>query len=184
VVGANAFGWPYLGQAYIGSSGAATVERVEPVYGSGGVPITITLASLADGSAREATAVDNSTDLFLDALVTLKTKTGPGTIGSDPYLYLYVIGTDDSGTTWPDPATGADAAITPTLNTKARLLGAVNLAAVTTAYIAGPFSVLAAFGGVAIPKKWSIVAVNSCGVALSSTAGDHVLSYQGQQLQV
>lgn len=156
---------------------------IEPQYGSGGVAITCTLTSLASGSAREATAVDNSSNLYLDAYVMLKTKTAAGSIGTDPYLYLYAIGSDDGGTTWPDPATGADAAITPTLNTKAFLLGAINLAAASTAYKGGPWSVLEAFGGIAIPAKWSIVLVNACGVALSSTAGDHVLSYQGIQLQ-
>jgi hypothetical protein len=156
---------------------------IEPQYGTGGVAITCTLTSLASGSAREATAVDNSSNLYLDAYVMLKTKTGTGTIGADPYLYLYAIGTNDAGTTWPDPATGSDAGITPTLNTKAFLLGAVNLAAVSTAYKGGPWSVLEAFGGIAIPGKWSIVALNNCGVALSATAGDHALTYQGIQLQ-
>lgn len=159
-------------------------STIKAIYGADGVAITDTLASLASGSSREAAAVDNSSDLFLDVLVMLKTKTGAGTIGADAYLYLYVIGSDDAGTTWPDPATGSDAAITPTLNTKARLLGAVNLAAASTAYIGGPFSVLAAYGGVAIPKKWSIVALNNCGVALDSTGANHVLSYQGVQAQI
>lgn len=156
---------------------------LKPVYGSSGVAITCTLTSLASGSAREATAVDNSTNLFIDAYVMVKTKTGTGTIGTDPYLYVYAIGTNDGGTTWPDPVTGSDAAITPTNNSKAFLLGAVNLAAVSTAYKGGPWSVLQAFGGVALPDKWSIVALNNCGVALSSTAGDHAITYQGVQLQ-
>lgn len=160
------------------------MSTIKSVYGSDGVSVTITLASLASGSAREATAIDNSTDLFLDAYVMVKTKTTTGTIGSDPYLYLYAIGSDDAGTTWPDPATGSDAAITAGINTKAHLLGAVNLAAVSTAYKGGPFSVLAAFGGVAIPKKWSIIALNNCGVALDSTAGNHAVTYQGVQAQV
>lgn len=159
-------------------------STIEAKYGSGGQAITISLASLASGSAREATAIDNSSNVFLDVLVMVKTKTGAGTIGSDPYLYVYAIGTNDAGTTWPDPATGSDAAITPTLNTKARLLGAVNLAAASTAYKAGPFSLLQAFGGVAIPQNWSLVAVNNCGVSLSATGGDHAVTYQGVQAQI
>lgn len=156
---------------------------IKPSYGTQGVAVTCTLASLASGSAREATALDNSTDLYLDVLVMVKTKTGAGTIGSDPYLYVYALGTDDGGTTWPDPATGADAAITPTLNTKAVLLGAVNLAAASTAYKAGPFSVASVFGG-SLPQKWSLVFVNSCGVALSATGADHAVTYQGIQAQI
>ena len=160
------------------------MSTLKALYGTGGVSITCTLTSLASGSAREATAVDNTTNLYVDAYVMVKTKTATGTIGTDPYMYLYVVGTDDSGTTWPDPVTGTDAAITPTLNTKAYLLGAVNLAAQSTAYTAGPFSVLSAYGGVALPDKWSIVALNNCGVALSSTAGDHAITYQGVQISV
>lgn len=159
-------------------------STIKPVYGTDGVAVTITLASLASGSAREATAVDNTTNLYDDVLVMLKTKSGAGSVSSDPYLYLWAIASNDSGTTWPDPATGSDAGITPTLNTEAHLLGAVNLAAGSTAYIGGPWSVLAALGGIALPKKWSIVALNNSGFALDSTAGNHALTYQGIQFQL
>src|SRR6266404_2477028 len=160
------------------------MSDVKPKYGSGGQAITITLTSLSSGSAREATAIDNTSDLFLTVLVMLKTKTAAGTISGDPYIYLYALGTDDSGTTWPEPATGSDAAITAGLNAKAVLLGAVNLAAASTAYKGGPFSLLRAFGGLAIPQKWSIIALNQCGVALSATGGDHALTYQGVQATI
>ncbi len=159
------------------------MPTLEALYGTGGVTITCTLTSLASGSAREATAIDNTSNLFIDAYVMLKTKTAAGSIGADPYMYLYAQGTDDSGTTWPDPVTGSDAAITTTLNTRTFLLGSINLAAASTAYRAGPWSVLQAMGGIALPGKWSIVLLNNCGVALSATAGDHVLTYQGIQLQ-
>lgn len=159
-------------------------STIKPLFGTGGQTVTITLTSLASGSAREATAIDNSTDLFLDVLIMLATKTGTGTIGSDPYLYLYALGSNDGGSTWPDPVTGSDAAITPTLNTKARLLGAVNLAAASTVYTAGPFSLLAALGGISIPDTWSIMALNNCGVALSATGTDHALTYQGLQAEI
>jgi hypothetical protein len=159
---------------------------IKPSYGSDGQAITITLTSLgASGGARESAAVDNSTDLFLDALVQVKTKTGAGTIGSDPYLYLYVLGSDDGGTTWPSPATGTDASVsTPDNNTKAKLLGAVHMPSASTAYKSNLFSVLQAFGGIAIPKKWSILALNQTGVSLSSTAGDHAVTFQGVQAQI
>lgn len=160
------------------------MSTIKPLYGTDGVAITITLTSLSSGNSREATAVDNSSNLYLDAFVMLKTKTSTGSIGNDPYAYLYAIGTDDSGTTWPDPATGSNAAITANNNTKAHFLGAVNLAATSTAYIGGPWSLLSAFGGIAIPKKWSIIVFNNCGVALSGTGGDHVLTYQGVHTQI
>lgn len=158
---------------------------IKPSYGTDGQSITITLTSLgANGGAQESTAVDNSTDLFLDALVQVKTKTGAGTIGSDPYLYLYVLGSDD-GSTWPSPATGSNASVSvPDNNTKAKLLGAVHMPNASTAYKSNLFSVLQAFGGIAIPKKWSILALNQTGVTLSSTAGDHAVTFQGVQAQI
>jgi hypothetical protein len=45
-----------------------------------------------------------------------------------------------------------------------------------TAYNSQPFSVAAAFGGYC-PRKWGVVVRNFSGVALSSVANDHVISY-------
>jgi len=44
--------------------------------GSSGVTITCTLASLTSGSSRESTVVDNTSNLFQDALVQISVKTG------------------------------------------------------------------------------------------------------------
>jgi hypothetical protein len=30
-----------------------------------------------------------------------------------------------------------------------------------------------------MPEKWSLAVQNDCGTALSATAGDHVIEYQG-----
>ena len=138
---------------------------IKPNYGSNGQTISCTLASLASGSARECTAIDNRTNLYLDALVFLQLKTASGTIGSDPFAYVYAAGTVDDGTTWPDTVTGSDAAITLNTTSQLRLLGAVWLGAASTTYKAGPFSVAAVFGGF-LPAEWSIVIKNNCGVAL------------------
>lgn len=45
--------------------------------------ITATLASLGDGSARESTAIDDTTNLYLDAIVYLALKLATGTPASD-----------------------------------------------------------------------------------------------------
>lgn len=158
------------------------MATIKPLYGSSGQTFTVTLASLASGSARESTVIDNSTNLFLDALVMLKLKTGAGTIGTDPYAYVYAYATVDGGTTYTDPATGSDAAITLTNNTKATLLGWVNLAATATTYKGGPWSVARAFGGY-LPQKWGIIVLNNCGVALDATEANHAKLYQGIQAQ-
>lgn len=158
-------------------------STIRPLYGTNGQTITCTLASLASGSARESTAIDNRTNLYLDALVFIQLKTATGTIGSDPFAYVYAAGTVDDGTTWPDTVTGSDAAITLNTTTQLRLLGAVWLGAQSTTYKAGPWSVASVFGGV-MPAEWSIVVKNNCGVALDSTEGNHKKLYQGIQAQV
>lgn len=156
---------------------------IKEKLGTNGQTITCTLASLANGNAREATAIDNRTDLFLDALVFLQLKTGAGSIGADPFAYVYAAGTVDDGTTWPDAVTGSDAAITLNSVPQVRLLGTVYLGTASTTFKAGPFSVASAFGGV-LPAKWSIVVLNKCGVALSATESDHKKLYQGVYNQV
>lgn len=158
------------------------MATIKSLYGTSNQAITVTLASLASGSARESASVDNRTNLYLDAMVLLKLKTGAGAIGSDPYAYIYAAGTVDDGTTWPDTVTGADAAITLNTTTQLVRLGVVWLGAVSTTYKAGPFSVAAAFGG-SMPAMWSIVVKNNCGVALDATEASHAKLYQGIQAQ-
>ena len=53
------------------------MASVKTAYGTSGQALTITLASLADATSagRESTSVSNSTDLFLDVLITAKIKT-------------------------------------------------------------------------------------------------------------
>ena len=147
-------------------------------YGSSNQAITVTLTSLASAAARESTVVSNTTNLFLDALVSMKSKSATGTIGGDKAIYVYAYGSADGGTTYPDNVTGSDAGITLVSPTQLRLIGVLNVPASNTAYDGGPWSVASAFGGV-LPEKWGIVVQNVTGLALSSTAGDHALWYQG-----
>src|SRR2546428_13580730 len=139
--------------------------------------ITCTLTSLGATSAGESASVDNSTNLYLDALVQLKTKVDTGVPANDKALYVFAAGSDDGGTTWPDVVTGADAAITLQSPTQLRLIGSLNLVSASTVYKSSPFSVGAAFGG-QLPPKWSIVILNSS-AALPAVAGDHALHYVG-----
>jgi hypothetical protein len=158
-------------------------NTIKTQYGSNGQAITVTLASLGSGSARESTPIDNRTDLFLDALVFLQLKTGSGSIGADPFAYIYAAGTVDDGTTWPDTLAGTDAAVSLNTIHQIRLLGNVFLGAASTTFKAGPFSVASVFGGV-LPAKWSIVVENRCGVTLDATEGNHKKLYQGIYNQV
>jgi hypothetical protein len=153
------------------------MSDIKTKYGANAQTITVTLASLASASARESTAIDNRTDLFLDALVFVQVKFANTAVGTDPFVYVYVAGTVDDGTTWPDAVTGSDAAITLDATPNVRLLGAV-FAVQNTTKKSGPWSVAQAFGG-AMPAKWSIVIKNNSGIALTSTESDHKKLYQG-----
>lgn len=134
--------------------------------------ITCTLTSLANGSARESTVVDNTTNLYKDALVRVKTNgQASGTAAVRIFAYAALGDTD-----YTDLATGSDAAFTAGFRNVA-FLGAVQMNA-ATGVVAGPFSVAAAFGGI-LPSKWGLIFLNNSGAALSATAGHHVIEYEG-----
>ena len=155
---------------------------LKTLYGTNGQTITLTIASLASTSARASTAVDNTTNLFLDALVQLIAKTNAAGTSATGYISIYAYGTADGGTTYSDGATGTDAGITLTSVPNATLIGVLNCVANATTYKSPPFSVAAAFGG-QLPDHWGIIIVNSTGAALDSTAGSHSIKYQGIQVQ-
>ncbi len=158
------------------------MSSVKRTFGSAGQAITITLASLTTGSARASTVVDNTTNLFLDALVQVQTKTGTGPAVPN-IINVYAYATVDGGTTYSDGATGSDAGITLTAPPNAVLIGSINVPAASTSYKSGPMSVAAGFGGV-LPAKWGIIIENQSGTTLSATGGDHIVQYQGAYVTV
>lgn len=147
-------------------------------YGTANQTITITLASLANNGARESTAIDNTSNLFLDAQVGGKVKSGASGTLATGQVNVYAYGSADGGTTYSDSATGSDAAITLTVPPNARLIGMINVVANATTYEFGPFSVAAAFGGV-LPAFWGIIIENKTGGTLDATGGNHNVHYQG-----
>lgn len=151
---------------------------IKAKFGTSNQTIVCTLTSLGNGSARESTVVDNSTNLFMDALVTVKLKAGSSGVSTSGYVNIYAYGTVDGGTAYSEALTGSDAAATLTSPTQLRLVGVIHVVANNGSYRAGPFSVAQAFGGV-LPEKWGLVVENKSGAALSSTGSDHELRYQG-----
>jgi len=139
--------------------------------------ITISLASLADNAERKSDVVDNSSNLYLDAHIQLKVKTG-GTVSGDKAVYVYAYGTtDSSGLGYSGGASGSDSAFSGTLgNTK--LIGVISTPASGTAYESDIMSVAAGFGGL-LPSKWGIIVENKSGSALDATEGNHVKKYVG-----
>lgn len=158
----------------------ADIKLKYPV--SGGTALTCTLTSLASSltAGRASTYVDNSTDLNVDALVTVKVKTVAGTIANDRAVYVYAYGYD--GSIYTANATGSDAAITLDDPTTMQVLGMIPVPAANTTYQGGPWSLARLFGGV-IPSRWGIVVRNYTGLALSATADDLSVRFLPVQLQ-
>lgn len=144
------------------------------LYGSNNQTITITMDSVTNNNARQSTAIDNSTNTFLDALVfaNIAITTGSAT----GYLNIYAYGTANGGSTYTDGASGSDAGFTMPTTPNLRLIGVLNIANSTATYRGGPFSVAVAFGGI-LPSHWGIVIENKTGVTLDSSG--HSVYYQG-----
>ena len=146
--------------------------------------VTITLASLASDTnlltGRESTAVDNSSNLYLDYLVSGKITTGtsPTTARS---IQVWAVGSWD-GTNWPDVFDGTDSAETITSanhkNSVCRFLAEMATDATSDrTYHFGPVSVASAFGGV-LPKSFVVFVTHNTAVNLNSTAGNHQIRLQ------
>jgi hypothetical protein len=155
---------------------------IKAKFGTNGQTITITVASLTNNSARQSTIVDNSTNVYLDALVQLKIKSAASSTSATGYINVYAIGTVDGGTTYTENAGASDTGITLTSPTNAILIGRLNVVANATTYYSTPMSVAAAFGGV-LPDHWGIIVENKTGGTLDSTGGNHTVKYQGVYAQ-
>ena len=145
---------------------------------------TITLASLASDTnllaGRESTAIDNTTTLALDYLVSGKITAGTSPTASRS-IEVWAVGSWD-GTNWPDVFDGTESAETITsADIKAsicRLLAAMATSSTSNVtYHFGPVSVAAAFGGV-VPPKFVIFVVHNTGVGLNATAANHQIRLQ------
>lgn len=154
---------------------------IQGKYGTNNQALTITYTSLGNTNMRQSTAVDNTVNLFLDALVQLKFKTAAAATSANGYVAVYAYGTSDGGTDYTDGATGIDGAFTPTVPTNVRLIGIINAVANSTTYVGGPFSVATAFGGV-LPDHWGIIVENQTGAALDAAVAS--AWYQGYENQV
>jgi hypothetical protein len=146
--------------------------------------ITITLASLATDTnlltGRESSALDNSSNLYLDYLVSGKITTGtsPTTARS---IQVWAVGSWD-GTTFPDVFDGSDSAETVTsANHKAAICRFIaEMATDATSdrtYHFGPVSLASAFGGV-LPVKVVFFVTHNTAVNLNSTSGNHQIRIQ------
>lgn len=121
----------------------------------------------------ESGAVDNTSDLYLDYLVSAKILLGNSATAGQ--IRVYIVGMlDDS--TWPDVIDGTESTETWTTTTirdgAARLGAALETRAdpgTDDTYFVGPFSVAALYGGVC-PAKFVIFITHSTGVNLAAAS--------------
>lgn len=150
--------------------------------------IGLDLSSLATSSTwvvgQESNEIDNTSNLYIDALVDVKGIVGhastANTVGQE--LRVYIWGSDVSLGTTPisalDGTTSAET-LTATVTQSLRLAGSVR-AEVTTAaltFYIQPFSVASLFGGV-MPKFWGLFVTHNFTGALGAS-NNNLFQYTG-----
>ena len=149
-------------------------------FGTLSQAITVTIDSLSAGSARESNAIDNSTNLFIDAILGIKLVIpNSGSVSGLKAVNIWFAASED-GTHYTDNTTGGDGGLT--MRTTPNLFGpfVCNIPAINTTYYFVVPSVASFFGGV-LPYKWSVVVDNQCGDGLST---GNVIEYTGLYNQI
>lgn len=140
--------------------------------------ITMDLANLGSSTTfvagRESSQVDNTTNKYMDCLVSGFVSVGT-TPTANTTINIFVWGADTSLATTPlDVLDGTDSAETLTnigILNALRFGSSVSVPAATSdvQYIVLPFSVASLFGGV-MPKFWGLYVSHNTGVNLRNTA--------------
>lgn len=147
--------------------------------GASGTAITFTLANLGNGSWRQSTAVNNTSNLYDDALVggSVQTGTSPTAGGT---IDIYAYGQYDGSTEFTAGASGTDGAYTADgEESQFKRVATITVDGDSNIdYEWGPVSIAAVFGGV-LPQRWGLVAENNTGVALNSTGTNNETLYTG-----
>jgi len=123
-------------------------------FAASAATVTVTLTSLADTSGADSSAIDNSTNLYIDCDLEIKTN---GLAGSVDLLEVYLLSSVDN-TDFTDSA-------------NAKPIGVVSLNGAT--------AVKKTLRVYDLPKYYKFRFVNQSGAALSATSGDHVVSFLG-----
>jgi hypothetical protein len=138
------------------------------------VTMTVTnLHSLANSATAgwQSAVVDNSSGLWLDALVQVTLDFANTAPGSSLCAYVLAYGGIESGV-YSNPASGSEGTITltnvTTTGQNMRLLGTIPYTTQNEVAESSPFSVATAFGGV-LPKYWGVVIINFSGAALAAS---------------
>lgn len=139
--------------------------------------VTITLASLADGAARQSTQITDASPSIPEYTVAAKITTGTSPTAGGR-LEVYLARSDDGSPEIRDGGTGtSDAAYSGTKD-ELELLRIVRVDG--TSDQAYQFSMIVRNPG----TDFVIVVVNETGVALNSTGGNHAVREVAQNQQV
>jgi hypothetical protein len=144
------------------------------------VSLTLTSANLANSATAgwQSDAQDNTTNLYLDALVQVKLAAVNTAPANSKAIFLYAYGVSDGSTTdytgtGDTNASGTVGTITfPDITTNAipmPLLGIIPYPVQNKAINSSVFSIAKCFGGI-LPAKYGICMINHTGMTLSVTS--------------
>jgi hypothetical protein len=157
---------------------------------SAATSVTATLTSITNATWYHTTAVDNSSDLYLDAHVGGSIQIGA--VGADGYIDIYAYGSYD-GTTYTAGLTGSAGAITWGTTGTTGVDGYYDLAPFFLGSIVvdttddnddkkfGPFSVASRFG-ILLPIKWGLVFYNGTDTTTHATGTNNEIQFIGLKL--
>lgn len=154
------------------------LSNVKEAFGSA-TAFTKTNANLASSATAGwmSNAIDNSTNLYDDALVTIELAAVNTAPANSKAIFLYAYALIDTGgsaytSTGSATPSGSEGTLTfPDVTANAipmPLLGVVPYPTQNTAINAGPFSVAKCFGGI-LPAKWGVAMVGYSGMTLNVT---------------
>lgn len=160
----------------------------KPSYAASASVAGLTLASLATSSTRtagaESDAIDNSSTLYDDILISGKITTGTSPT-ANKQIDVWIVPAMDGASTWPDVFDGTGSAETITSenvrNGLGKLLKSILVDGTSDrTYYFSNESVAALFGGV-VPQKFVVFVSHDTAVNLNSTGGNHALNVLGVQ---
>lgn len=146
---------------------------IKSAYGAVTALTVTNLHSLANSPTAgwQSAVVDNTSNLYLDALVTVVLDFANTAPANAFQAYVFAYGGIESGV-YSNPASGSEGAITLTNVTTTpqnlRLIGVVPYNTQDEVAESSPMSVAQAFGGV-LPPYWGVVIVNYSGAALAAS---------------
>lgn len=141
------------------------MQQAKPSYRANNQTITITLASLANGSVATSTALDNTSNFDSTIGIAGKFKTNASGTSATGTISIAVAASADGGTTY------------PAVFANCKLVDVIQANANATTYHLNWANIAALFGGV-LPSKFEILVQNNTGAALDSTAGNHAMFFE------